>query len=196
MFYCLTNFLPDWCNPGPAIPVVASHESGDYRTVSPTSFWTGAIPDRQSPRWFPTSSGINGRRISLFPAGRCALTGHSRNADIAHTGSHRHPPESPDYVPHPPAGYSQSALSAHSLTITCSQYVRAFTVLLLYTSGLSPYCCSRCTGFHRTAVQLLAELCTHRYPHRSSQHLYIDSHNTLYLLTKSPMCLSQNRSNN
>ena len=62
-----------------------------------------------------------------------------------------------------PAGYSRTALSAHSLTIAYSQMcpgfhrtavirVRAFTVLLLYVSGLSPYCCYTCPGFHRTAV--------------------------------------------
>ena len=45
------------------------------------------------------------------------------------------------------------------------KYVRAFTVLLFYTSGLSLYRCSRCPGFHRTAVLLLTELCTNRYPH-------------------------------
>ena len=36
---------------------------------------------------FPTSPGITGPRISR-PAGRCALTGHSRSADVAQTGSH------------------------------------------------------------------------------------------------------------
>ena len=174
---------------------MASHESRDYRTVSLTSLQTGAVLDRQSPGWFPTSPGITGLRLSVpgWPV-------HSHQA-LPECRYHPHwlpptPPESPDYVPHPPAGYSQSVLSAHSLTIACSQYVRAFTVLLLYTSELSPYYFSRYPGVHRTAVLLLTRLCTNMHPHGSSQHLYIDSHNTLYLLTKSPMCLSQDRSNN
>ena len=135
-------------------------------TVTLTSFRTGAVPDRHSPGWFPTSPGITGLRISL-PAGRCALTGCSQNADIAQTGSHRHPrshPTTPDL--RRPDTSELLSLRIHSQP-RAYKYVWAFTVPLFYTSGLSLYRCSRCPGFHRTAVLLLNELFTTRDPHGS-----------------------------
>ena len=125
-------------------------------TVSLTFFRTGAVPDRQSPGRCPTSPGITGLRISR-PAGRCALTGRSRSADIAQTGSHRHP------------GITQLP-STSACRIIPNRSLCTFTHNRLFTnmSGLSPYCCSRCPGFHRTAVLLLSELYTNRYPHGSS----------------------------
>ena len=135
-------------------------------TVTLTSFRTGAVRDRQSQGWFPTSPGITGLRFSL-PAGRCTLTGHSRNADIAQTGSHRHPRshQTPSDIRRPDTSELLS-LRIHSQPHVY-KYVWAFTVPLFYTSGLSPYRCSRCRGFHHTAVLLLTELYTTRDPHGS-----------------------------
>ena len=60
-----------------------THAVYKYKRVqSITFFRTGAVPDRQSPGWFPTSPGITGQ---------CALTRRSRNADISQSGYHRHP---------------------------------------------------------------------------------------------------------
>ena len=92
--------------------------------------------------WSPLPE-ITGLRLFL-PTGQCALTGYSRNADIALTGLPPTPPESPNDFRPPLAGYSRTALSAHSLTITCLQNL----------SGLSPYCCYIHPGFHHTAVLL------------------------------------------
>ena len=39
--------------------------------------------------------------------------------------------------------------------------------VLTNMSGLSPYCCSMCPGFHRAAVLFLSELYTNRDPHGS-----------------------------
>ena len=55
-------------------------------------------------------------------------------------------PESSDDFRPPPTGYPRTALSAHSLTLAHTKYVRAFTVPLLYYPG-----------FHRTAVLCLTE---------------------------------------
>ena len=91
------------------------------------------------------------------------------------------PPESPDDFRPPPAGYSRTALSAHSLTITRLQKcVRAFTVPLLYSSGLSPYRCSTPNRTINHQGSTWISLTIHRT--QSPQHLYIDSHNTLYFL--------------
>ena len=160
-------------------------------TVTLTSFRTGAVPDRQSPGWFPTSPGITRLQLSL-PAGRCGLTGRSRNADIAQTGSNRHPRSHPTTPDIRRLDTSELlSLRIHS-QLHIYKYVRAFTVPLFYASGLSPYRCSRCPGFHHTAVHMDLP----NYPLNTiPQHLYIDSHNTLYLPYKSSMCLSQDRSN-
>ena len=123
LLYCLTNFLPDRCSTGPAIP---------------------GAECRYCPNWATTDT-----------------------------------PESPDYLQHLPAGYSRTALSAHSLTIAYLQIcpgfhrtavlcVRAFTVLLFYVSGLSPYC-----------VLFLSELYTNRYPHGSPYLFTEHNHQTL-----------------
>ena len=126
-------------------------------TVSLTSFRTGAV-SHQSGDYQTTNR----------PAGRCALTGRSRSADIC-----------PNWLPPTPRSHpttldlclpdipEPSSLRIHSQS-RVYKYVRAFTVLLFYMSGLSPYCCSRCPGFHLTAVLLLSELYTSRYPHGSS----------------------------
>ena len=147
-------------------------QHNQYGTVIPsrtlfyclTNFLSGPVQYRTgNPRGgFPRVRGLPDYPL---PAGRCGLTGHSRNANIAQTGSHRHPrshpttsdirwPDTPELL----------SLRIHSQS-RVYKYVRAFTILLLYTSGLSPYCCSRCPGFHSTAVLLLTELCTNRYPH-------------------------------
>ena len=125
--YCLANVLPDRCSTGPAIPGVVSHESGDYRTMT-------LSPNRP----------VHSHRV--LPECRY------RPNWLPPT-----PPESPDDFRPPPAGYSRTALSAHSLTITRLQNM----------SGLSPYHCYIRPGFHRTAVLLLTELCTTRDPHGS-----------------------------
>ena len=129
--------------------------------VSLTPFWTGTVPDRQSPGWFPMSPGITGLQLSL-PADRCALTGRSRNADIAQTGSYRHPRSHPTTsdlrrpdTPERPSlrsltiAYLQNCPGFHRTAVIM---VRAFTVPLLYhpgfhrtaviSSGLSQCCCS------------------------------------------------------
>ena len=150
-------------------------------TVSLTSFRTGAVPDRQSPGWFPTSQGITGLRLSL-PAGRCALTGHSRSADIAQNWL---PPTPRSHLTTPDICLADTpeplSLHIHS-QLRVYKYVRAFTVLLFYMFGLSSYCCSRCPGFHRTAVLLLTELYTNRNPHGP---LYLATeHNTPTLVDR------------
>ena len=105
------------------------------------------------------------------------------------------PPESPDYFRPPPAGYSRTALflRIHSQS-RVYKYVRAFTVPLFYTSGLSPYCCYIPNRTIHNQGSTWTSLTIHRT--QFPQHLNIDSHNTLYLLYKSSMCLSQDRSNN
>ena len=132
-------------------------------TVSLTSFRTCAVPDRQSPGQLPTSSGITGLRISR-PAGRCALTGRSRSADIALTGlpltPRNHPTTLDIRLPDIPDPLS---LHIHSQS-RVDKYVRVFIALLFYVSGLSPYCYCTWPGFHRTAVLFLSELCTNRDP--------------------------------
>ena len=133
----LTNFLLDRCSTGPAIPGAVSHQSGNYRTTN------------------------------LPPAGRCALIGHPWNADIALTGlpptPRDHPTTSAICLPDIPELLSLHIYSQSRIY----KDVRAFTVLLFYVSGLSPYRCYRCPGFHRTAVLLLSEQYTNRYPHGS-----------------------------
>ena len=121
-------------------------------TVALTSFRTGAVLDRQTPGGrFPTSPGITGLRISR-PAGRCALTRRSRSADIAQTGlpptPRNHPTTLDIRLPDIPEPLS---LHIHSQP-RVDKYIQTFTILLFYVSGLSPYCCSTCPGFHRTAV--------------------------------------------
>ena len=171
-------------------------------TVSLTSFWTGAVPDRQSPGRFPTSPGITRLRIARLAG---ALSPGAPEVPIfAQTGSHRHPG-----VTRPP--------STSVCRIFPNRPLCAFTHNRVFTnmSGLSPYCCSTCPGFHRTAVLdvraftllLFYSYLNHtqagipmdlpHYPLNTiPQHLYIDSNNTLYWLAKSSMCLSQDRSNN
>ena len=105
--YCLTNFLPDRCSTGPAIP---------GNGVPPIQ----GLPDYESPR----------------AAGRLTLTGRSRNVDIALslTGL---PPTSRGHLSAPAIGLPDipEPLSQHihlqSRNPIC---VRAFTVLLLYVS--------------------------------------------------------------
>ena len=137
-----------------------------YSTVSLTCF--GLLQYRTgNPRGrLPTSPGITGLRISR-PAGRCALTGRSRSANISLTGLPPTPRNRPDTlvirqldIPEP------LSLHIHSQS-RVYKYVRVFTVLLFYVSGLSPYCFSACPGFHRTAVLFLSELYTNRDPHGS-----------------------------
>ena len=97
-------------------------------TVSLTPFRTGAVPDRQFPGWFPTSSVTTVRSHRALPECRY------RPNWLPPT-----PPESPDYFRPPPAGYSRNALSLCIHSQSCIyQYVWAFTLPLLYTSGLSP----------------------------------------------------------
>ena len=128
LLYCLTNFLPDRC-----------------------STWTGH-PRGQ----FPTSPGITGLRISR-PAGRCALTGRSRSADIAQTGL------SPTPRNHPTTLDIRLPDIPEPLSLCTFTHNRVLTNM----SGLSPYCCSTCPGFHRAAVLFLSELCTNKDPHGS-----------------------------
>ena len=160
--YCLTNFLPDRCSTGPAIPGVVSHASGDYRTTT-------------------------------LPSDR-PVTGCSRNADIAQTGSHRHP------LSHPTTSDLRRLDTPELLSVRIHsqsrvyRYVRAFTVPLFYTSGLSPYCCSTPNRTIHNQGSTWISLAIHRT--QSPPHLCIDLHNTLYLLYKSSMRLSQDRSNN
>ena len=73
----------------------------------------------------------------------------SRNVDITLTnitltGRQPTPRGRPD-IPEPPYQH----INSQQRIPIC---VRAFTVLLLYASGPSPYCCYMCLGFHRTAV--------------------------------------------
>ena len=113
LLHCLTNFLPDRCSTGPAIP------GGGFPPVR-------GLPDYESP----------------VPAGRCPLTGRSQSADIALTGlpptPRNHPATLDIHLPDIPEPLS---LHIHSQS-RVDKYVRAFTVLLFYVSGLSPYCCS------------------------------------------------------
>ena len=128
-------------------------------TVSLTPFRTGAVPDRESPGWFPTSPGITGLRLS-HPAGRCALTGHSRGADMAQNWL---PPTTPAIrLPDTPEPLS---LHAHSQS-RVHKYVRVFTILMLCTSGLSPYCCSTPNRTIHKQVSTWTSLSSHRtqYP--------------------------------
>ena len=148
--YCHINFLLDRCSAGPAIPGVVSHESGDYRNYNSPFRPAGVL-----------SAGAPGMLISpkLGPTDTPGVT------RLLPTSAVRILPNcSPCAFTHQPHVY---------------KYVWAFTVPLFYTSGLSPYRCSRCPGFHRTAVLLLTEQYTTRDP-----LLYIASHNTLYLLYK------------
>ena len=172
-------------------------------TVSLTSFRTGAVPDRQSPGWFPTSPGITGLRLSL-PAGRCALTGRSRSANIAQTGSHRHPRDT-RLLP------TSACRILPNRSLSLSLHIHSQSNMC----GLSPDCCYKRPGFHRTAVlgvraftvllfysysnytQTGVPMDLPNYPsNKIPQHLYIDSNNTLYSLNKSSICLSQDRSSN
>ena len=85
---------------------------------------------------------------------------------------------------------------------------RMFTTM----SVLSPYCCSKRLGVHRTAVLnvwAFTVLLFYSYPNYAQtgipmdlpiyppntipQHLYIDSNNTIYWLNKASICLSQDR---
>ena len=123
-----------------------------YSPVSLTSFRTGAVPDRTTnlPPGWPV------RSHWAFP--KCRYCPNWAPTDT---------PESPDYTQHPLAGYSRTALSLslHIHSQPCvDKYVRAFTIMLFYVYGLSPYCCSTCSGFHRTAVLFLSELYTNRDP--------------------------------
>ena len=158
-------------------------------------YWTG------NPRGgFPP---VRGLRIPR-PAGRCALTRRSRSADIAQTGSHRHP-----IITRLPS------TSACRIIPNCSLCTFTHNRVFTNMSGLSPYCCYICPGFHRTAVlgvRAFTILLFYSYLNYTQtcipmdlpnnplntipQHLYIDLNNTLYWLTKSSICLSQDRSNN
>ena len=151
---------------------------------------------------FPTSPRIIRLRIS--PAGRCAPSGRSRSADIALTGlpptARNHPTTSDICLPDIP-----EPLSLH---IYSQSRIKNM-------SGLSLYCCSTCQGCHRTAVlrvraftvllfysylnytQTGISMYLPNYPlNRITKHLYLESNNTLYLLTKSCIPLSQDCSNN
>ena len=122
-------------------------------TVSLTSFRTGAVPDRQSLGWFLTSPGITGLRFSR-PAGRCALTGRSRSADIC-----------PNWLPLTPRSHPTTLnLRLPDTPEPLSLHIHSQSNM----SRLSPYCCSKCPGFHRTVVLLLSKLYTNRYSHGPS----------------------------
>ena len=95
LLYCLTNFLPDRCSTGPAIPRGGFPPVRGIPDYESSALLAGALPDIPEP---------------LF-----------RSLHI----------------------HSQSRIYKD---------VWAFTVLLFYVSGLSPYCCSTCPGFHHTAV--------------------------------------------
>ena len=102
-------------------------------------------------------------------------------------------------------------------------FVRAFTVLLLYVSGLSPYCCYICTGLHHTAVMCpglhrTAVICVRAFtvlllysylnytqtglhmelsnypPNTITKYFYVKSNNTIYSLINAYIRLSQDRS--
>ena len=80
-----------------------------------------------------------------------------------------------------------NTLCAFTHNHASTKYVWAFTVPLLYSSGLSPYHCStRNRTIHHQGSTWIS-LTIHRT--QSPQHLYIDSHNTLYFLYNLP-CVS------
>ena len=152
LFYCLTNFLPGRCSTGPEIPGVVSHESRYH--------WTTSLP----PGW-PVRSHRALPECRYLPK-------------LAPTDT----PESHDYSRHPPAGYSQTALSAHSLTIACLQLcpgfhstavlnVWAFTVLLFYSSP----------NYAQTGIPMDLPIYP---PNTIPQHLYTYSNNTFYWVNK------------
>ena len=153
---------------------------------------------------FPTSPGITGLRI-YRPAGRCALIGRSRNADIALTGLPRNHPG----ITRPLPPYACRIFQNRSLCTFTHNSV--FTTV----SGLSPYCCYTCLSFHHTAVLgvraftvpllypylnntqtgLHAELSNYP-PNTITKHLYLELNKTFYSLTNAYIRLSQDRSNN
>ena len=118
--------------------VIPSHTR---TTISLTSFRTGAVPDRQSPGAVSHQSG-DYRTTNLPPCWPVCSYRALPECRYCPNWTTIDTPESPDYSRHMPAGYSRTALSVHSFTIAYPQGVWAFTVLLLYVSGLSPYCCS------------------------------------------------------
>ena len=108
-------------------------------TVSLTSFRTGAVPDRQSPGWFPTSPGITGLRL-FVPS--WPVRSDRALRECQYCPNWLPPMESPTTsairrpdTPEPLSLHIHSQSRVH-------KYVRGFTVQLLYTSRLSPYCCS------------------------------------------------------
>ena len=100
---------------------------------------------------FPPVRGLPDYESSVLLAG--ALLSGAPECRYCHNWAITDTPGSPDYLRHLSVGYSRTALSSHSLTIAYLQIcpgfhrtavlrVRAFTVLQLLVSGLSPYCCS------------------------------------------------------
>ena len=163
--------LPDRCSTGPAIPGAVSHQSGDYRTTNLLPCW----PVR----------------------------------------SYREPPECrycPNYATTDIPGITRlSPPSACRVFPNRSLFTFTHNRVFTKMSGLSAYCCSTCQGFHRTAVicvraavLLLSELYTNRFPmdltnyppNTIIRHFYLELNNTFYLLTKTCIRLSQDRSNN
>ena len=163
--YCLANVLPDRCSTGPAIPRVVSHESGDYRSMTLSS----ERPVRS--HW-------------LLPKFRyCPNWATTDTPGV----TRRLPASTGRLLPN-------CSLCAFTHNHVSTKSVRAFTVPLLYSSGISPYCCStpNQTIHHQRSTWI--SLTIHRTG--SPQHLYIDSHNTLYFLYTTSICLSQDPSNN
>ena len=108
----LTNFLPDRCNTGLAIPGVVSHKSGDYRTMTLCSRLAGAL-----------SPGAPGMPISPTLAPTDTPQSHPNTSHI----------RLPD-TPEPLSLHIHSQSRVHNM------------------SGLSPYCCYTRLGCHHTAV--------------------------------------------
>ena len=159
-----------------------------YSTVSLTSFRTGP--------------GITGLRISR-PAGRCALNGRSRSADIALTGL---PPTPRNHLatldirlPDIPEPLS---LHIHSQS-RVDKYVRAFTVLLFYVSGFHRTDVLRVRAFtvllfysYLNYTQTGIPMDLPNYPLNTIPNTGISIQTTCFTLIKSCIRLSQDRSNN
>ena len=154
--YCLTNFLPDRCSTGSAIPgggLPRVRGLPDYDSTTPPA---GARLSGTPEMPILTQLSYHGRtRILLPQAGRIFP-----NSSIC-TFTHNH----------------------------------VFTKV----SGLSPYCCSTCPGFRRTAVLRVRTLTVLLFypflnntclpmeladypPNAITKHLYIGLNNTLYQL--------------
>ena len=183
-----------------------------YSTVSLTSFRTGAVPDRQSPGEVSHQSG-DYRTTNIPPCWPVCSYWALLECRYCPNWATTDTPESPDYLRHLAAGYSRTALSL-SLSLCTFTHNHVFTNM----SGLSPYSCSTCPGFHHvhcTAVlyvrafivllfysylnntQTGIPIDLPNYPLNTiTKHFYLELNNTLYLLTKTCISLSQDRRNN